>query len=180
MVLAILDDVDIRQRYLGYLRIGLPKHRAARELGISNTVAQRYAATHPDFMEQVKDATGEGTDPLYEKAYELALGTECTCQPHVEVDVGRQGNAGKQVEVHSIGCRYMPPDPEMLKFMLKALQPETFGTKVTVEHEHKIELGSVEEFLELEARLRRRQQELGGGQAIIELGAGDYAEVTPD
>lgn len=175
---SVLDDPDVRERYLGLLRVGLPKHKAARELGLSYRMVAAYVAKNADFAADVKDAIGEGVDPLYERAYELALGVPCTCGGgQAEHELGRGGNRGPVVQVHLTGCRFMPPDPGMLQFMLKALQPETFGSKVQVEVEHKIDLGSAKELLELEERLRRRQQELAGGQSIIQIQPGAVREL---
>ncbi len=173
----MLDDPDIRERYCGLLRTGSPRHLAARQLGLSYKQIQRHAATHSDFADAIADAKGEGVDPLYSKAYELALGVDCTCGGgQAEHSIGREGNRGAVVMVHEPRCAFMPPDPQMLTFMLKSLDPETFGNRITVEHEHKIELGSATALLELEERLLRRQRELGGGQAVVELGPGAFRE----
>ncbi len=163
-----MDDVEVRGRYLGLLRVGIPKRTAAVQVGLSHRQVQAYASKNADFAAEIADAVGEGVDPLYAKAYELALGVPCSCNGgHTEVAVGKQGNAGQAVQVHALECRFMPPDPGMLTFMLKALQPETFGSRMTVEVEHKVSLGNAAELLELEQRLRRRTGELVGGQAAV-------------
>lgn len=177
MASSVLDDPDVRERYLGLLRVGTPKHKAAATLGLGHRMVLAYTAKNPDFAEKVADAVGEGVDPLYEKAYELALGKPCTCGGgQVEHEAGKGGNRGPVVEVHLLGCKFMPPDPGMLTFMLKALQPELFGAKVQVEVEHKVSLETVEAVLELEERLKRRQHELAGGQ-VLQLGAESIREL---
>jgi len=138
----------------------------------------RYVAKNPDFAEQVADAIGEGTDPLYERAYDLALGRDCTCGGgQSQVDATRAGNRGPVIAVHETHCGFMPPDPAMLQFMLKALQPELFTAKVQVEVEHKVSLDTVEAVLELEERLKRRERELQGGSALIQIGPESVREL---
>ncbi len=175
---SILDDVEVRGRYLGLLRVGTPKRTAAVQSGLTHRQVQGYASKNPDFAAEIADAVGEGVDPLYSKAYELALGVPCTCGGgHTEVSVGKQGNAGQAVQVHDLSCRFMPPDPDMLKFMLKSLDGETFGSKVSIEVEHRVSLGNAAELLELEDRLRRRAGELAGGQAVLRLEPGAVREL---
>lgn len=57
-------------------------------------------------------------------------------------------------------------DPVMLKFMLERLDPERFGPKATVRHEHVFAIENADELAALAERLLRRQGELARGDVI--------------
>ncbi len=69
----VLDDAEVRELYLGYVRGGLGPHQAAQLVGLREFQVRRYIAAHPDLAELVADALGQATEPVIMRAYELAL-----------------------------------------------------------------------------------------------------------
>ncbi len=69
----VLDDAEVRELYLGYVRAGLGPHQASQLIGLREFQVRRYVAKHPDFAEFVADALGQATEPVIQTAYALAL-----------------------------------------------------------------------------------------------------------
>ncbi len=69
----ILDDPEVRSLWLGYVRAGLGPHQAAQLIGLKDFQVRKYVARHPDLAEELADALGQATEPVIQKAYDLAL-----------------------------------------------------------------------------------------------------------
>ncbi len=69
----VLDDPEVRSLWLGYVRVGLGPHQAAQLIGLREFQVRKYVARHPDLAEELADALGQATEPVIQRAYDLAL-----------------------------------------------------------------------------------------------------------
>lgn len=153
---------DFRREYVDQARVlceeGMTDKELARFFGVDRSTLYRWQFAHPEFAAAIKLGKEPANDRLERRAYEVAMGYTATIREAVKVkEDGKEviQIIEKEVEI--------PPNPDMLRWMLKNRKPDQWKDKTENASTREVIVLTAEQARErLKARLEEMKK-LGSG-----------------
>jgi transposase len=139
---------------------GMTDKELARFFDVSRSTLYEWQFAHPEFAEAMKLGKAPANDRLERRAYEVAMGYTATVREAIKVRDG-----GKEVVQLVEREVEIPPNPDMLRWLLKNRRPDIWRDKTeSVSTSVEIVLTADQARERLKARLDQLKQ-LGTGQS---------------
>lgn len=123
---SLLDDDELRNRFLDQIRAGLGKTGAARAVGIDYRTLLRYIKRNPDFNDDIEAALDDSVEPVMQMLREEAIAGDVTAAR------------------------------EFLKYRAPRPRQDEGKEKTEVKHKYEIDPGTIDSIEALRQRLEGR------------------------
>lgn len=124
----VLEDPDKWQEYLGAIRVGQGKHKAAARVGTTARKVSAWLKTRPEQQEDLTDAEDAATELVEERLYEAALaGEPWAVSQWVRNRAPERWKAEQKANGLNVGTINVLSgvDPEQLSNMMRELKETT-------------------------------------------------------
>lgn len=133
---------------------GMTDKELARFFGVNKDTLYEWQFAYPEFAEAMKLGKEPADDRLERRAYEVAMGYTATVREAIKVKAS-DGREVVQIVEREVE---IPPNPDMLRWMLKNRRPDTWRDKVEQVHSGEVVHLTLDQ---AKARLKAKLVELG-------------------
>lgn len=140
---------------------GMTDKELARFWGVNPSTVYEWQFAHPELAEAMKIGKAPADDRMERRAYEVAMGYTTTITETLKLRDAQGNEFLKEYQKEVV----IPPNPDMLRWLLKNRRPDTWRDKTETEHHAVIVHLTVDQQREkLKAKLEELRLTHGAGQ----------------